>query len=132
MSRFPRTSRPALVEQLAARDGWACVWCSCPLSYHGSEDDEQATLDHLVPRSSGGPNEAYNLALACVDCNGRRLTKGVGRFAQSCADRGLAVRAQVLLCRLNDLIAASHPSVARQARKELPALSRILARTQVS
>lgn len=26
-------------------------------------------VDHIVPRSSGGPNDSLNLATACVECN---------------------------------------------------------------
>ena len=28
-----------------------------------------ATLEHMVPRSQGGPNETWNLVMACHRCN---------------------------------------------------------------
>lgn len=31
--------------------------------------EEQLTLDHIVPRSEGGPNSYANLRLACYPCN---------------------------------------------------------------
>lgn len=46
--------------QIYARDGWLCVWCGNP---------GPLTLDHLVPRSLGGGNEATNLVTACRGCN---------------------------------------------------------------
>jgi hypothetical protein len=37
------------------------------------------TLDHLLPRSRGGTDEPYNLALACRRCNERRDNFTTGR-----------------------------------------------------
>ena len=59
--------------QLAERDGWWCWLC-------GGEIDPtlppntsaSGTVDHLVPRSRGGGNEAGNLRLAHRRCNVRR------------------------------------------------------------
>lgn len=59
--------------QLAERDGWWCWLC-------GGEIDPtlppntsaSGTVDHLVPRSRGGGNEAANLRLAHRRCNVRR------------------------------------------------------------
>lgn len=34
----------------------------------------QATREHVVPRSMGGPNSINNYVLACADCNNRRGT----------------------------------------------------------
>lgn len=45
------------------RDGWACHYCQCRLTY------ATATLDHVVPRALGGTNALYNLRLACKGCN---------------------------------------------------------------
>lgn len=43
-----------------------CVWCGTPLSR------TEATVEHLVPKSMGGPDEVWNLAWSCLDCNCRR------------------------------------------------------------
>lgn len=55
------------------------VCCSCGLAVLGQEDltrlplttlfGRQATLDHLIPTSRGGPEVADNLAVACRTCN---------------------------------------------------------------
>lgn len=39
--------------------GWRCHYCGDPAT----------TVDHIVPRSAGGPSRRWNLAGACRDCN---------------------------------------------------------------
>ena len=46
------------------RDGFSCQYC-------GSETKE-LTLDHIVPRSRGGPHVWENIASACIPCNRRK------------------------------------------------------------
>lgn len=58
--RKPARSRD--VRALLARDGDNCFLCGFPL-----EDD--ATVEHLVPLSAGGPNHLSNYALAHSRCN---------------------------------------------------------------
>ena len=58
-------------ERLARRDGSLCCWCRGQLEILGHEG-LPASIEHLVPRSRGGGNEAENLALACVPCNSAR------------------------------------------------------------
>jgi 5-methylcytosine-specific restriction endonuclease McrA len=43
-----------------------CFYCGGPLTVRWS------TLDHVTPRSEGGPDEEWNLLLACQRCNGRK------------------------------------------------------------
>ena len=45
------------------RDGFECQYC-------GSEKD--LTLDHVVPRSKGGPSNWKNLVTACKTCNAQK------------------------------------------------------------
>ena len=45
------------------RDGWKCRYCGDHLTA------TTATLDHIVPVSKGGTNDAANLASACLICN---------------------------------------------------------------
>lgn len=61
--------------QLAISQGWRCHWCqqSC------REDVgwmNTATLEHVVPQCQGGPNEPWNLVMACHRCNCLRDTQG--------------------------------------------------------
>jgi len=59
--------------RLAERDGWTCWLCggtvdpAAPAASPG-----RATVDHLVPRSRGGSDDAANLRLAHRRCNQRR------------------------------------------------------------
>jgi 5-methylcytosine-specific restriction endonuclease McrA len=52
--------------EVAERDGAVCALCSRPL------DVERATLDHIVPRSMGGPDHPDNLQLTHYHCNVKR------------------------------------------------------------
>ena len=54
---------PELRTQLYERDAWRCEYCGETVS------PDNATLDHVVPRSLGGGNEAENLVTACLPCN---------------------------------------------------------------
>ena len=45
-----------------ARDGWRCVYCRGPAE----------TIDHVLPRSRGGPHTWENVVAACARCNHRK------------------------------------------------------------
>src|SRR3954451_7788953 len=45
-----------------ARDGWHCVYCRGPAE----------TIDHVLPRSRGGPHTWENVVAACARCNHRK------------------------------------------------------------
>jgi 5-methylcytosine-specific restriction endonuclease McrA len=45
------------------RDGHRCQYC-------GSRD--RLTLDHVLPKSRGGPDSWDNLVAACVPCNNKK------------------------------------------------------------
>ena len=46
-----------------ARDGWTCQYC-------GSRSN--LTVDHVVPRSKGGPSTWENIVASCAPCNRRK------------------------------------------------------------
>lgn len=55
------------------RDGFACRYCG-----KGVSDGAILELDHVHPRSKGGPDTADNLIAACQGCNnGKRAAEGV-------------------------------------------------------
>jgi 5-methylcytosine-specific restriction endonuclease McrA len=54
------------------RDGFACAYCGRSLKDAAPAD---ITLDHLLPRSAGGSNDATNLVTACRSCNSSRQDK---------------------------------------------------------
>lgn len=49
------------------RDNYTCVYCG----FDGRTFDNwlQLSVDHILPRSSGGGNELENLATSCRSCN---------------------------------------------------------------
>ena len=50
---------------------WRCRKCHerCPERMDALPGQRFLTLDHVVPRSAGGPSEAWNLAVLCDQCN---------------------------------------------------------------
>ena len=46
------------------RDGFVCQYCG--------KDTRELTLDHIMPRSAGGPHVWENIVSACIPCNHRK------------------------------------------------------------
>ena len=67
MSDIPAALRDEVVLRAANR----CEYCGL------SQVGQEATfhIDHIVPRSAGGPTVAENLAVACVSCSLRKWAK---------------------------------------------------------
>src|SRR3954454_3963082 len=63
--RVPRDTHRRKITRRAvfARDGWACQYC-------GSRS--QLTVDHVIPRSKGGPSSWDNIVASCAPCNRRK------------------------------------------------------------
>lgn len=63
--KVPRDNHRRKITRRAvfARDGWTCQYCG---SRH------QLTVDHVVPRSKGGPTSWDNIVAACAPCNRRK------------------------------------------------------------
>jgi 5-methylcytosine-specific restriction endonuclease McrA len=59
------------MRRLIRRRGPFCHWCKRVVQTHSVRPD-QATLDHLVPRSAGGSDKTCNLVIACRECNSKR------------------------------------------------------------
>jgi 5-methylcytosine-specific restriction endonuclease McrA len=89
--------RRRALREIAARDGWKCVWCSLPLT---AEVDHcaraRATKEHLIPRSQGGLNKATNITLACNSCNSTRGTLDLSEQYLLCLADGRKPRVDVL------------------------------------
>jgi CRISPR/Cas system Type II protein with McrA/HNH and RuvC-like nuclease domain len=45
------------------RDGGYCFYCNAKLGWNNK------TVDHVIPRSKGGSNRAWNIVLSCFGCN---------------------------------------------------------------
>lgn len=59
----PAQRRRVTRRAVFARDGWACQYC-------GSQ--ATLTVDHVIPRSKGGPSTWENIVAACAPCNRRK------------------------------------------------------------
>ncbi len=53
-------------QKLIAFYGHYCWWCAKDLK------EDEMTIEHLLPRSSGGTNSWENLRLSCKQCNNSR------------------------------------------------------------
>ena len=73
-----------------------CYWCGLKVHYatrtHKKfvNDDQQATRDHLTPRSHGGTGALSNVVVACKRCNSTRgnATNWVPFWKRHAAERG--------------------------------------------
>jgi 5-methylcytosine-specific restriction endonuclease McrA len=102
-SRMPSAETTRM---LFARDGWHCRFCDCRVvppkarnemraalpgairwseaeGYHGAFYALSASVDHIVPHSAGGTNQADNVVTACWSCQ-------FGRGAWSLDEVGLS------------------------------------------
>lgn len=50
------------------RDQGCCVYCGRFLT----REDPDRTVDHVIPKSKGGPNRMWNLVVACKACNSEK------------------------------------------------------------
>jgi 5-methylcytosine-specific restriction endonuclease McrA len=46
-----------------ARDSWTCQYCGTT---------SHLTVDHVIPRSRGGPSDWENIVTSCAPCNRRK------------------------------------------------------------
>lgn len=81
--RGARVSGPMpRLEVIAARDGWRCHLCRRKVNPDlRAPHRRSATLDHLIPVSAGGTDDAANLALAHWSCNSSRGAGGEVQLA---------------------------------------------------
>jgi 5-methylcytosine-specific restriction endonuclease McrA len=63
--RIPRESSKRRITRRAvfARDSWTCQYCG---------STTHLTVDHVLPRSRGGPSDWENIVTSCAPCNRRK------------------------------------------------------------
>ena len=63
--RIPRDTHRRKITRRAvfARDDWTCQYCGAR---------SNLTVDHVVPRSKGGPSSWENIVASCAPCNRRK------------------------------------------------------------
>ena len=64
--RIPRDTHKRKITRRAvfARDQWTCQYCG--------EERGSLTVDHVIPRSKGGPTDWHNIVTCCAPCNRRK------------------------------------------------------------
>jgi len=67
-------------EKIANRCQWRCWWCGCDLRREIGWQNS-ATIEHLQPKSTGGPDSVWNVVSACHRCNHLRGTTPMEEFA---------------------------------------------------
>ena len=63
--KVPRDTHRRKITRRAvfARDGWTCQYCGARANL---------TVDHVIPRSKGGPSTWENIVASCAPCNRRK------------------------------------------------------------
>ena len=63
--RIPRQAHRRKITRRAvfARDDWTCQYCGARTNL---------TVDHVIPRSKGGPSSWENIVASCAPCNRRK------------------------------------------------------------
>lgn len=56
-------------DRLIERDGLICCYCGRELVRTIKNRANQATIDHVIPKTQGGRNQLDNLVLCCYACN---------------------------------------------------------------
>ena len=75
----------ALAEEVRQRAGGRCEYCQ--LAQIGQE--AAFHIDHVVPRTVGGPTVSENLAIACVSCSLRKEPRRLAANPETGADEPL-------------------------------------------
>src|SRR5215212_6556171 len=70
MIRRPRPKVKLTRREVFIRDGYTCQYCG--------RQAGDLTIDHVIPRSRGGPHTWDNLVSACKTCNHRKGGKSLG------------------------------------------------------
>ncbi len=74
LTRFVRVPYRGIVpltrKAVFARDGGRCVYCTAPAT----------SLDHVVPKSRGGPHTWDNVVSACGRCNHLKADRGIAEL----------------------------------------------------
>lgn len=81
---MPQISKTVRFE-VFKRDCFACHYCGA------SPPAVILEIDHIIPKSDGGPDEIGNLITACFACNRGKGARSLGKVPQSLTDRAAAL-----------------------------------------
>lgn len=71
---------PQVREQVWNLTGGVCAYCGANLARDSSTEGETFNVEHVVPRSAGGPDNIANYVPACSGCNASKSDKHVLMF----------------------------------------------------
>lgn len=77
--------RKAHREVLWRRQKGICKFCNKPMSLDKGRHNF-ATIDHVIPKSKGGPNARWNLALGCRKCNYEKKDTWINAWVEEAVD----------------------------------------------
>lgn len=72
---------------LYLRDNFTCAFCGTDMK---GTDPRLITLDHIVPRASGGTDDPKNLVTACLRCNCQKKDQPIAKYAGT--DKAKSIR----------------------------------------
>lgn len=71
--QIPNGLRKKLLDHAKDND-LKCYLCGCELDFENTGRDNSVQLDHVWPRSLGGPSSEINLKVACHKCNHQKAS----------------------------------------------------------
>lgn len=77
LKRFvaPPTHPPFTRRNLLLRDMFTCQYCGHKAYEKGQRMGEKLTMDHVYPKSRGGPKSWENIVASCADCNTKKANR---------------------------------------------------------
>jgi len=104
--RVPRDTHRRKITRRAvfARDRWECQYCGARANL---------TVDHVVPRSKGGPSSWDNIVASCAPCNRRKGDKLADKV-------GMHLRRQPRVPHAHTFIHVASPTIPAAWRAYLP------------
>lgn len=78
--REDRPSDPAVRAQVLAMTDGKCAYCEAEISDQSGDGKADFVVEHIVPKSCGGPDHLKNFAPACSRCNSEKSANHVLPF----------------------------------------------------
>lgn len=99
MGTVAALSEPNIGRRLKTYYGKDCPYCGVTMRGGVADHKLWPSEDHIMPRSRGGPDRAYNRIVVCRGCNGDKrnltLAEWVAQLRRRDDDRHIRVRALV-------------------------------------
>ena len=84
-NRWSKVRKQFLEKELHTHQKLTCYYCNnSKLKLKSNKRHEQATVDHIVPKSEGGEEfSASNFVVCCSNCNKKKASKTFDEFINS-------------------------------------------------